>query len=218
MEENRERNANDEVISERRELSQDDYVGVGGFVLEIIKIIFLAFLIIVPIRVFLFQPFFVQGASMEPNFENGQYLIVNEFGFKKTTIGFGDIKFFSVGAFRAIPRQKVVVFRYPKDPSKFFIKRIIGLPGERIEVKDGGYRIFNAEHPDGFSPDESAYLPKGVKTAGDISMTLKNNEYFVMGDNRPFSSDSRVWGVVSDDNIIGEVLLRAWPLNQISVF
>ncbi|MCX6762082.1 MAG: signal peptidase I [Candidatus Moranbacteria bacterium] len=197
---------------------QEAYVGVGGFVLEIIKIIFLAFVIIVPIRVFLFQPFFVQGASMEPNFENGQYLIVNELGFKQTTVGFNDIKFFSVGAFREIPRQKVIVFRYPRDTSKFFIKRIIALPGERIEIKDGGYKIFNKEHPDGFSPDESAYLGSGVKTAGDLTVILKDNEYFVMGDNRPFSSDSRVWGVVPGSDIIGEVLFRAWPLNEISVF
>jgi signal peptidase I len=207
-----------EAISNTRKSPKEDYVGVGGFVLEIIKIIFLAFVIIVPIRVFLFQPFFVQGASMEPNFENGQYLIINELGFKKTTVGVSNINFFSVGAFRDIPRQKVVVFRYPKDQSKFFIKRIIGLPGERIEVKNGSYRIFNKENPDGFSPDESAYLAKGVKTNGDLVMTLKDNEYFVMGDNRPFSSDSRVWGAVPDDDIIGEVLLRAWPLNEISVF
>ncbi len=213
----REQEVINEVLREKQK-SSEDYVGVGGFVLEIIKIILLAFVIIVPIRVFLFQPFFVQGASMEPNFENGQYLIVNELGFKKTTIGFNDIKFFSVGAFREIPRQKVVVFRYPKDPSKFFIKRIIGLPGEKIEIKNGSYKIFNKENPDGFSPDESAYIPNGVKTAGDLVMTLGNNEYFVMGDNRPFSSDSRVWGAVPDDDIIGEVLLRAWPLNEVSVF
>jgi signal peptidase I len=206
------------AFRDRQNSPEGDYVGVGGFVLEIIKIIFLAFVIIVPIRVFLFQPFFVQGASMEPNFENGQYLIVNELGFKKTTIGISDVKFFSVGAFREIPRQKVVVFRYPKDPSKFFIKRIIALPGEKIEIKDGAYQIFNQEHPDGFSPDESAYLARGMKTSGELVMTLGANEYFVMGDNRPFSSDSRVWGVVPDDDIIGEVLLRAWPLNEISVF
>ena len=207
-----------EVTKEVARASEGGYVGVGGFVLEIIKIISLAFIIIVPIRVFLFQPFFVQGASMEPNFENGQYLIVNELGFKKTTIGLGDIRFFSVGAFREILRQKVVVFRFPKDPNKFFIKRVIGLPGDKIEIKDGSYKIFNIENPDGFSLDESAYLPKGMKTSGELVVTLKNNEYFVMGDNRPFSSDSRVWGVVPDDDIIGEVLLRAWPLNQISVF
>jgi len=95
---------------------------------------------------------------------------------------------------------------------------VIGLPGDKIEIKDGSYKIFNIENPDGFSLDESAYLPKGMKTSGELVVTLKNNEYFVMGDNRPFSSDSRVWGVVPDDDIIGEVLLRAWPLNQISVF
>lgn len=197
---------------------QEEYVGVGGFVLEIIKIIFLAFIIIVPIRVFLFQPFFVQGASMEPNFQNGQYLIVNEFGFKKTTVAVSDLKLFSVGAFRNIARQTVVVFRYPKNPGTFFIKRIIGLPGEKIEVKNGSYKIFNKENPDGFSPDESAYLAKNTKTTGDMVIMLKDNEYFVMGDNRAFSSDSRAWGPVTDDNIIGEVLLRAWPLNEMAVF
>jgi signal peptidase I len=197
---------------------QEEYVGVGGFVLEIIKIIFLAFVIIVPIRVFLFQPFFVQGASMEPNFQNGQYLIVNEFGFKKTTVAVSDLKLFSVGAFRNIARQTVVVFRYPKNPDTFFIKRIIGLPGEKIEVKNGSYKIFNKENPDGFSPDESAYLAKNTKTTGDMVIMLKDNEYFVMGDNRAFSSDSRAWGPVTDDNISGEVLVRAWPLNERAVF
>jgi signal peptidase I len=207
-----------EIYQNMQKSLKEDYVGVGGFVLEIIKIIFLAFVIIVPIRMFLFQPFFVQGASMEPSFENGQYLIVNEFGYKKTTVALSSIKFFSVGAFREITRQKVVVFRYPKDPSKFFIKRIIGLPGERIEIKDGGYKIFNNENPEGFSPNESAYIEKGLKTTGDLVMTLGEDEYFVMGDNRSFSSDSRVWGAITGDDVIGEVLLRAWPLNEISVF
>ena len=155
---------------------------------------------------------------MEPNFQNGQYLIVNEFGFKKTTVAVSDLKLFSVGAFRDIARQTVVVFRYPKNPGTFFIKRIIGLPGEKIEVKNGSYKIFNKENPDGFSPDESAYLDKNTKTTGDMVIMLKDNEYFVMGDNRAFSSDSRAWGPVTDDNIIGEVLLRAWPLNEMAVF
>ncbi|MFA5962010.1 MAG: signal peptidase I [Parcubacteria group bacterium] len=216
--EEKEQEVRDEVLREKAGSPNGNYVGVGGFVLEIIKIIFLAFVIIVPIRMFLFQPFFVQGASMEPSFENGQYLIVNELGFKKTTVGLDSIKFFTVGAFREITRQKVVVFRYPKDPSKFFIKRIIGLPGERIEIKDGSFKIFNKDNPDGFVLDESAYLNKNVKTVGDQSVTLSDNEYFVMGDNRPFSSDSRVWGPVPSEDIIGEVLVRAWPLNQISVF
>lgn len=208
----------DSRIAERKRAEEDENVGVGGFVLEMIKIILLAFIIIVPIRVFLFQPFFVQGASMEPNFENGQYLIVNELGYKQTTVGVNNIRFFSVGAFRDIARQKVVVFRYPKDPSKFFIKRVIGLPGEKIEIKDGSFKIFNQEHPDGFTLDESAYLDPSVKTNGDQVVTLGEDEYFVMGDNRPFSSDSRVWGPVPGRDIVGEVLLRAWPLDKLSVF
>ncbi len=203
---------------EEKEIKNEDYVGVGNFVLEIVKIVVLAFVIIFPIRVFLFQPFFVQGASMEPNFEDGQYLIVNEFGYKKTTIALGDIKFFSVGAFKEIPRQRVIVFRYPNDPGKYFIKRIIGLPGEKIEIKNGSVKIFNNENPDSFVLDESAYLEIGMATSRDVAITLKDNEYFVMGDNRSFSSDSRVWGPVTDEYIIGEVLLRAWPLNEISVF
>lgn len=208
----------EEIKNEAVKNFQEDYIGVGSFVLEIIKIIALAFVIIFPIRVFLFQPFFVQGASMEPNFEDGQYLIVNELGYKKTTIALGDIKFFSVGAFKEIPRQKTIVFRYPNDPSKYFIKRIIGLPGEKIEIKNGGVKIFNDENPAGFVLDESAYLGAETRTNKDIVMTLKDNEFFVMGDNRQFSSDSRVWGPITDDNIIGEVLLRAWPLNEISTF
>ncbi|MFZ2193112.1 MAG: signal peptidase I [Candidatus Moraniibacteriota bacterium] len=204
--------------NKKKRLNEKEYIGVGGFVLEIIKIILLAFIIIVPIRVFLFQPFFVQGASMEPTFENEQYLIINEFGFKKTTIGIKDINLFSVNPFRKIERQKVLVFRYPKNPKQYFIKRVIGLPGEKIEIKNGAVKIFNTENPNGFVLDEGSYLSKDVRTVGDMTMTLKDTEYFMMGDNRMFSSDSRYWGPIADNLIIGEVLIRAWPLNEIKIF
>lgn len=204
--------------NETQKITEDQYIGVGGFILEVIKIILLAFFIIMPIRVFIFQPFFVQGASMEPNFENEQYLIINEFGFKKTTIGFDNINFFSVNPFRQIERGKVLVFRYPKDTKKYFIKRAIGLPGEKIEIRDGTIKIFNAKNPNGFMLDESAYLASDIRTMGNVAVTLKNNEYFMMGDNRSASSDSRYWGPVTDNLIIGEVLLRAWPLTEIKLF
>lgn len=194
-----------------------EYMGVGGFVLEIVKIVLLAFFVIVPIRMFLFQPFFVQGASMEPNFEDGEYLIINEFGYKDTTIGFGS-RGLTVRHFKELDRDRVVVFRYPLDPSKYFIKRVIGLPGEKVEIRNNRITIYNKEHPDGFVLDESGYLSKGLPTSGDMTATLKDNEYFVLGDNRPFSSDSRVWGTVTDDMIIGEVLLRAWPLNRVAAY
>ena len=196
-----------------KEKSDYSYQGVGEFILEIIKIVALAFIVIVPIRVFLFQPFFVQGASMEPNFEDGQYLIINEFGYKET-----DLKVLNVDSFKELDRQRPVVFRYPLDPKKFFIKRIIGLPGEKVQIKNSEITIFNDEHPNGFVLDEKEYIPMSTSTKGDLTTTLKDNQYFVLGDNRSFSSDSRMWGPVPKNDIIGEVLLRAWPLDKISVY
>ena len=198
--------------------NQENYQGVGGFILEIIKIIALAFIIIVPIRVFLFQPFFVQGSSMEPNFEDGQYLIVNELGYKETDLNIGSNNLFAVKPFKEAARQSVVVFRYPLDQSKFFIKRVIGLPGETVQIKDNQVIIFNKQHPNGFVLNESAYLSSDVITNQDQTVQLGPDQYFVMGDNREFSSDSRAWGPVPVSDLIGEVELRAWPLNKISVY
>lgn len=192
--------------------------GVGGFLLELIKIVFWAFLIIAPVRIFLFQPFFVQGASMEPNFENNQYLIINEFGYKKTEVGVPGKSFFSIEPFKKLERGEVIVFRYPKNRSQFFIKRIIGLPGEKIEIKDSRITIYNSENPDGFMLDEKNYLSESTRTSGDLVTQLNENEYFVMGDNRMFSSDSRYWGPVASSDIIGRVLLRAWPLDNLTFF
>ncbi|MFA4817954.1 MAG: signal peptidase I [Parcubacteria group bacterium] len=197
---------------------EEQYYGIGGFILEIIKVFVLALVIILPVRVFLFQPFFVQGASMEPNFENNQYLIINEFGYKQTAVDVSKLHLFTVNPFRELTRQEVAVFRYPKNRSQFFIKRIIGLPGERVQIKDGTVTIFNQENPDGIVLDESAYLSSEVKTQGEAVTALKDNEYFVMGDNRGASSDSRSWGPVKEADIVGKVLLRAWPLDQLSIF
>ena len=200
------------------EENMEKYYGVGSFILEIIKIIVLAFVIIVPIRVFLFQPFFVQGASMEPNFEDGQYLIVNELGYKETELGLGNQNLYTVKPFKVLKRQEVVVFRYPLDTSKFFIKRAIGLPGEKVEIKDNQVTIYNKDNPNGFVLDEKSYLSSSVRTGGDQTIKLADDEYFVMGDNRMYSSDSRAWGPVKEQDIIGGVLLRAWPPDTISVF
>lgn len=198
--------------------SEEQYYGVGGFILEIIKVFLLAFVIIVPIRVFLFQPFFVQGASMEPNFENNQYLIINELGYKQTNVDVGSLHLFSVNPFEKVARQTVVVFRYPKNPSQFFIKRVIGLPGEKVQIKDNKVTIFNSANPSGAVLDESDYLRASVPTAGDQVVTLKDNEYFVLGDNRPYSSDSRSWGPVPAADIIGKVIMRAWPVDQLNIY
>lgn len=193
---------------------QEEYLSVGGLLLEMVKVILLAVVIIIPIRVFLFQPFFVQGASMDPNFEDGQYLIISEFGYKHTDIpGVGAIK-----PFRDFERQEPIVFRYPKNPEQFYIKRVIGLPGESVEIKKGVVYIYNNIHHEGFALDESAYLDASIKTTDMPKLKLGEDEYFVMGDNRAFSYDSRAFGPIHKKDVIGQVLLRAWPLSEVTLY
>ncbi len=169
------------------------------FFWEISKIVLIALAIVVPIRYFLFQPFFVKGQSMEPNYETGDYLIIDELSYR----------------FKNPERGEVIVFKYPNDTTQRYIKRIIGLPGETIEIKDGQIIIYkNNSTPEVL--DESSYLPSGVQTAGNLKITLGNDEYFVLGDNRPVSSDSRRWGVVPRKDIIGKVYLRAWPITAMA--
>lgn len=201
-------------LSPESESPSEDFLSVGGLFLEMAKVIVLAIVIIIPIRVFLFQPFFVQGASMDPNFEDGQYLIISEFGYKHTDIpGIGAIE-----PFRDFERQEPVVFRYPKNPEQFYIKRVIGLPGEAVEIKKGVVYIYNEVHHQGFALDESAYLDPGVKTSDMTKMVLSEDEYFVMGDNRAFSYDSRAFGPIHKKELIGRVLLRAWPVGKFSLY
>jgi len=201
---------------------QEESYGLGGIFWEIIKVVLWVVLIIVPLRVFLVQPFFVQGASMEPNFEDKEYLIINELGYKKTDVGFNygekEIKFFTVTPFKEFERGDVVVFRYPKNPSTFYIKRIIGLPGEKIEISKGKTKIYNQENPNGFILDESGYLSPNEETSGEEVKQLTDEEYFVMGDNRKYSSDSRAWGPVPKFDVVGRVLLRAWPFGKAKFF
>ena len=155
---------------------------------------------------------------MEPNFEDGQYLVISEFGYKRTDVGLSDTFGFTVDSFRNIERQDVTVFRYPKNPEQFFIKRVIGLPGEAVEIRRGRVLIYNAVHPDGFVLDESAYIGPGVLTQDMPRQDLSDDEYFVMGDNRMASYDSRSIGPIKKDKIIGRVLLRAWPVGQFSMY
>lgn len=163
------------------------------FVWEITKIIIIAAVIVVPIRYFLFQPFFVRGQSMNPSFENGDYLIIDEISYR----------------FRTPQRGEVIVFKSPQNPSQRFIKRVIGLPGETVEIKDSEIIIYK----DGSSQvlDESEYLFSDLLTSGNTKVILAENEYFVLGDNRSYSFDSRRFGALPEENIIGRVIFRAWP-------
>jgi len=118
---------------------------------------------------------------------------------------------------RAPERGEVVVFKYPNDPSVYYIKRIIGIPGDRVLVKNGEVKIINEENPGGVKVDEG-YLNINLKTLGDLDSTLDGDDYFVMGDNRSFSYDSRSWGALPKENIIGIVRLRLFPFNVIEAF
>ena len=169
-------------------------------IIEVLKYVSLALIIVIPVRLFVAQPFIVSGESMYPTFHNSDYLIVDEMTYH----------------LRAPERGEVIVFRYPNDPSRFFIKRIIGLPGETIVLKGATLTIKNTEHPDGFvlkEPYVASRPPLGNKT-----ITLPADQYFVMGDNRPASSDSRIWGPLPADLIVGRAFLRLLPVRDISAF
>ncbi len=169
---------------------------------EIIKIVVISLAIIIPIRYYLIQPFFVRGASMEPNFDDGQYLVVDEISYR----------------FEDPERGEVIVFKYPKDPSQYYIKRIIGLPNEVVEIKENQVKIYNDQNPEGIILDESAYLTDSGRIPNETYLKLGPDEYFVMGDNRQASSDSRVWGPLKKDLIIGRVWVRAWPFNAAKIY
>lgn len=194
---------------------EEEYLSTGSLLLEMVKILVLAAIVIIPIRTFLFQPFFVQGSSMEPNFDDGEYLVISEFGYKHTRIPVANV---TVDPFRELSRQEPVVFRFPRDPSQFFIKRIIGLPGESVEVRGGKVYIYNQVHPDGYVLDESNYLALAVKTSDLAKTKVADDEYFVMGDNRAFSYDSRAFGPIKRTAVIGRVLLRAWPVSEMTLY
>lgn len=183
---------------------QERFGHTGGsimfFVLEVIQIMVISAAIILPIRYFLIQPFYVKGASMEPNFYDHEYLIINELSYR----------------LRDPQRGEIVVFRYPRDPSQFFIKRVIGLPGETVEVTNGHILIYNVDHPNGWILDES-YLGD-VQTIGKTKTTLGENEYYLLGDNRGESLDSRIFGSVKRSEIVGRVWVRGLPLSRFTTF
>ncbi|MDX1535674.1 MAG: signal peptidase I [Candidatus Spechtbacterales bacterium] len=169
------------------------------FLSDIAKIVAISLLIIIPIRYFIVQPFFVRGASMEPSYQQGDYLLVDEISYR----------------FSEPERGEVIVFKFPGNTSQFYIKRIIGLPGETIIIKEGEITIQNNKNPEGFVLDEP-YINE-LMTPGDLEISLESTEYFVLGDNRDASHDSRRWGPLNERFIVGRVLLRAFPFNKFNV-
>lgn len=172
-----------------------------NFIKEIIRFTLLAIAIVIPIRMYVAQPFIVSGASMDPTFNTGQYLVVDQLSYH----------------FENPKRGEVIILKYPLNPSVFFIKRIIGLPGETVTMDTGSLIIKNSSNPDGISIEEP-YIIDNHKTSDTFEIKLGPTEYFVMGDNRPASSDSRTWGPLESKYIIGRPLLRVFPLSKASFF
>jgi signal peptidase I len=175
---------------------------VKEFILEFIKIVIISLAIVIPVRYFLIQPFYVKGASMEPNFYDYEYLIIDEISFR----------------FRQPERGEIIVFHSPYNWHDYFIKRVIALPGERVIINNGEIYIYNNEFPHGNKLDESAYLSADTKTSGEIDLKINNDQYFVLGDNRGASLDSRVFGAIKKDQIVGRAWLRAWPVSRLKEF
>lgn len=191
---NNQMEAPEEIIEEKEEKNEN-------FFMEILKASLIALIIVVPIRFFIAQPYIVSGSSMDTTFGNGNYIIVDQLSYR----------------FDSPKRGEVVIFKYPKDTSKFFIKRIIGIPGDTVKIKQGELTIFNKENPTGFKVDE-VYVDSINRTTETLEMTLDEDQYFVLGDNRKASSDSRIWGELDEDLIVGRAFLRILPVTDIGFF
>lgn len=168
------------------------------FFIDIIQTLLLATSVFFVVYVFLFRPYQVTGSSMHPSFVNKEYVLTNLF-----SVRFGDVQ-----------RGDVIVFKSSTDDEKDFIKRVIGIPGDTVSLKDGLVYVNNEKL------DESLYLDKNVTTYGGSFLregglvTVTPGSYFVLGDNRSASSDSREWGFVTKDKIIGKSFFVYWPVEE----
>lgn len=169
-------------------------------VVSTLKYIFIALIIVIPIRTFVAQPFIVQGNSMYPTLRSGEYLIVNE----------------TVKITQDYRRGDVVILHYPNDPSRYFVKRVIGLPGETVSFNGYETTISGPMHEKPFVINEP-YVAESQKKIDNVKRTLSDDEFFVCGDNRAQSSDSRVWGPVPRDYMDGRALIRLFPFSTISL-
>ena len=166
---------------------------------DIFKFVIITAAIVIPIRLFIAQPFIISGPSMEPTFMNNDYLIVDEISYR----------------FEKPKRGEVIIFNQPME-GKYLIKRIIGLPGDTVTLSGNTITIKNAAHPEGFTLDQTYLTYTNPETPKTI--TLDNSHYFVLGDNRPVSYDSRYWGPLASSDIIGRPFLRLYPFNKIALW
>ena len=174
---------------------------IREFLGELLETVLISLVIIVPVRFFIIQPFFVKGQSMEPNFHENDYVIVDELSYR----------------FREPVRGEVVVLKSVTLANQNLLKRIVGLPNETIEIQNWSVAICTTGESSCVTLHEP-YLPTGLVTEGTMRISLNSNEYFVLGDNRQFSYDSRKWGVLARTDIIGRVWVRLWPFDAATVF
>lgn len=173
---------------------------LGAFFLDILEVIVFAVAIFLFIYLLILQPHKIKGASMHPNFPDGEYLLTDKVSYR-----FGEPK-----------RGDVIVFKAPTGNGDEFIKRIIGLPGEKVSVKNGKVYI-NENALEEKYLDASVLTSAGYFLQEDQSATVPEGEYFVLGDNRPHSSDSRAWGFIAKKKITGRAWLIYWPLKSAGV-
>ncbi|MEK7648802.1 MAG: signal peptidase I [Patescibacteria group bacterium] len=201
------------IIKSENEFNEELQQGGGGkrklsfastaleYFAEFTKIFIIAAAIILPVRLFLVQPFYVRGQSMEPNFHDSEYLIIDKLSPR----------------FKPYQRGEVIVFRYDSADQRYLIKRIIGLPGEHVSIANRHVTITNKEHPDGLTLDENTYKPQelGLET---LEFDVAPDEYFVLGDNRENSYDSSKFGPIKIRQVIGRVYLRGLPITKFEIF
>lgn len=185
--------------SEENPIGRGFFSTVGIFFLEVIKVVVLAFVTIVLVRSFLFKPFVVEGESMEPTYYGKEYLLIDELSYR----------------FREPQRGEVIVFHAPVVRKEYYLKRIIGLPGEKVKIDNNKVIIFNDQYPQGKIVEEN-YLVE--VTTDSITLLLGPDEYFVMGDNRDQSYDSRRFGAIVKSSIVGRTWIRGFPFNRLNIF
>lgn len=182
-------------------------------VLSILLIVTAAVLIAYVTKAFIVQPYIVDGQSMETTLQNHDRLIVN-----KLPLSFARLQ----GHQYTPARGDIIVFNQSGLPgfsaNKQLIKRVIGLPGDRVVVKDGSITIYNKAHPSGFNPDKSGKYRTNSGTLGNVDLVLPKNQVFVCGDNRNNSEDSRFFGPINTNKIVGKLVLRIWPLSKAQHF
>jgi signal peptidase I len=186
---------------------------VRSFAWELVQTLVLAALIFLAVRA-MAQNFRVEGSSMEPGLHDGQYLLVNKALYFKLNVATlaKYLPFVDAGdepqhfLFRAPKRGDVIVFRYPRDPDRDFIKRIIAVPGDEVEITDGLVRVNGVALDEPYIRNPAAY---------DFErQVVPSKSYFVLGDNRGNSFDSHAWGFLPEENIIGQAMISYWPLSE----